>query len=58
MANIIFFESIYSEPYGANMQCDYKIHVSRGSTINLVVTDLDMETDIGCSMDYLSVSIS
>lgn len=38
------------------MQCDYRIHVAQGSTINLVVTDFDMETDIDCSMDYLSVS--
>lgn len=38
------------------MQCDYRIHVAQGSTINLVVTDLDMETSVECIMDYLSVS--
>lgn len=37
------------------MQCDYRIYVSRGSTINLVVTDIEMETHSDCEFDYISV---
>lgn len=40
----------------ANMQCDYVIQVARGSTVNLHITDLDMEISAGCDFDYISVS--
>lgn len=39
------------------MQCDYRIHVSQGSTVSLIVTDLEMEVDPDCSMDYIAVSL-
>lgn len=38
------------------MQCDYSVQVARGSTINLLVTDLNMESSADCTFDYISVS--
>lgn len=46
----------YREEYMANMQCDYIIQVARGSTVNLHITDLDMEITADCNYDYISVS--
>lgn len=40
------------------MQCDYTIHVSRGSTIHLLLMDIDMEKTPDCSYDYVAVSKS
>lgn len=53
---IFNFFSTYREPYPANMQCDYSIQVARGSTINLLVTDLNMEASSDCTFDYVAVS--
>lgn len=55
-----FFDyiSFYRELYPANMQCDYSIQVARGSTINLLVTDLNMEASSDCTFDYVAVSIA
>lgn len=47
--------SFYSEQYVADMQCDYTIQVARGSTINLQISDLDMEVTSGCHFDSISV---
>lgn len=45
----------FSEPYPANMQCDYTVQVARGSTIHLLLTDISMEASSECSFDYISV---
>lgn len=47
-----------SESYMDNMQCDYTVHVSRGSSIKLQLIDVDMEITQGCIYDYVAVSIS
>lgn len=49
------YDFFFREPYGSNMQCDYRIYVSRGSTISLVVTDIEMEAHYECEFDYISV---
>lgn len=48
----------YSEPYPGNMQCDYTVHVSRGSTVLIQLTDIGMEVSSDCSYDYVSVCIN
>lgn len=45
----------FSEAYSADMQCDYRIQVSHGSTITLFFTDIDMESMLGCQFDHISV---
>lgn len=39
-----------------NMQCDYSIHVSRGSSITLQLIDIDMEITPKCIFDFVAVS--
>lgn len=50
-------ESIIREPYGASMQCDWRISVSAGSTVAIVITDMEMEERGTCNFDYLEVNI-
>lgn len=38
------------------MQCDYTIHVSRGSSVSLQLMDIDMEVTPQCTFDYIAVS--
>lgn len=45
-------------PYGENMQCDWKIVVSSGSTISVVIVDLELEDHYNCYFDYLEVRIA
>ncbi|XP_031624566.1 cubilin homolog [Contarinia nasturtii] len=45
----------YPDTYPPNMQCDYTIQVARGSTVQLLVTDLSMETSEDCNFDYISI---
>lgn len=47
----------FSEPYGELAQCDWHISVSQGSTIDFVISDLDLEEQIDCIFDYLEVKI-
>lgn len=45
-----------SESYADNMQCDYTVHVARGSSITLQLIDIAMEITPDCSYDYVAVS--
>lgn len=47
-----------SESYADNMQCDYTIHVSRGSSVTLQLIDISMEITPDCTYDYVAVSKS
>lgn len=49
------FSHFLREPYPANMQCDYTVQVARGSTVQLVLTDISLETSTDCNYDYVSV---
>lgn len=44
-----------SEQYMNNMQCDFTIHVSQGSSITLQLIDINMEISQGCTYDYVAV---
>lgn len=37
------------------MQCDWRISVSAGSTVSIVITDMEMEEQGTCNFDYLEV---
>lgn len=37
------------------MQCDYTVQVARGSTVTLLLTDVNMEMSTDCRYDYVSV---
>lgn len=45
----------YPETYGHNAVCTYKITVSRGSKIQLVLVDLELEESSECRFDYIEV---
>lgn len=45
----------YPQPYGENAQCNWRISVNPGSTIQLILTDLDMEEHGTCLFDSLQV---
>lgn len=45
----------YPEAYGENAQCTWRITVNRGSTIQIVISDLDMEEHHECYYDYLEI---
>lgn len=38
------------------MQCDWRISVSAGSTVSIVITDMEMEERGTCNFDYLEVN--
>lgn len=45
----------YPEPYGDNAQCQWRITSNQGSTIQIVISDLDMEEHSECRYDYLEI---
>ncbi|KAF4524800.1 hypothetical protein B566_EDAN010175 [Ephemera danica] len=45
----------YPNSYGMNMECYWKIVVSRGSLIQLVIVDLDLEHEEACNYDYIEL---
>lgn len=45
----------YPQPYGHNAECNWLISVSKGSTILLTVSDIDIEAQTTCRFDYLEV---
>lgn len=45
----------YPESYVHNAQCEWKISVNEGSTIEIIFTDLDMESHADCKYDYLEI---
>ncbi|KAL3836256.1 hypothetical protein ACJMK2_021695 [Sinanodonta woodiana] len=50
-----FVSPNYPMPNGHNAECFWRIQVSRGSTIQLVFVDLDVETHASCAYDYVEV---
>lgn len=45
----------YPNSYAHNAQCEWRISVNEGSTIEIIFTDLDMETQSDCKYDYLEI---
>lgn len=45
----------YPKSYSHNAQCEWKISVNEGSTIEIIFTDLDMEQQSECKYDYLEI---
>lgn len=45
----------YPTSYAHNAQCEWKISVNYGSSIEIIFTDLDMETQSECKYDYLEI---
>ncbi|RZC32589.1 cubilin, partial [Asbolus verrucosus] len=45
----------YPEPYNVNTECLWKISVSAGSIIQVVFSDLDLEEQSDCTMDYIEL---
>ncbi|KAF4532440.1 hypothetical protein B566_EDAN014445, partial [Ephemera danica] len=45
----------YPNSYVMNMECYWKIVVSRGSLIQLVIVDIDLEHEPTCKYDYIEV---
>lgn len=45
----------YPEAYGENAQCAWRITSNQGSTIQIVMADLDMENHPECNYDYLEI---
>nr|CAD7397150.1 unnamed protein product [Timema cristinae] len=45
----------YPQPYNHKAECLWKIIVSRGSAIQLVFVDLDLESQSSCLYDYVEV---
>ncbi|CAH1775425.1 unnamed protein product [Owenia fusiformis] len=50
-----FVSPNYPLAYGHNAECYWTITVARGSTINLVFVDFDIETHGTCAYDYVQV---
>lgn len=48
----------YPQEYGRNADCFWKITVSQGSVIQLVITDIDLEGHRTCNLDYIAVMYS
>ena len=42
----------YPQPYHHNAQCSWEIKVSKGSRIQLVFIDIDLEVGAGCRSEY------
>ncbi|KAF4527383.1 hypothetical protein B566_EDAN015953, partial [Ephemera danica] len=45
----------YPNSYVMNMECYWKIVVSRGSLIQLIIVDLDLEHEQACKYDYIEI---
>ena len=45
----------YPSSYAHNSQCEWRISVNEGSTIEIIFNDLDMETQSECKYDYLEI---
>ncbi|KAF4532444.1 hypothetical protein B566_EDAN014449, partial [Ephemera danica] len=45
----------YPNSYVMNMECYWKIVVSRGSLIQLIIVDLDLEHEQACKYDYIEL---
>lgn len=45
----------YPEPYGVNSQCDWRITVSKGSLVQLLFSDLELEEHSECYFDYIEI---
>lgn len=45
----------YPKPYSHNAQCEWRISVNEGSSIEIIFTDLDMEQQTECKYDYLEI---
>ncbi|KAG4066297.1 hypothetical protein HA402_000521 [Bradysia odoriphaga] len=45
----------YPNPYGINSQCDWRITVSKGSLVQLLFTDLELEEHYECYFDYIEI---
>lgn len=48
----------YPQPYAHNAQCNWKISVSSGSVIDLIIADMDLEDRADCFFDYVIVRVS
>ncbi|KAI4498132.1 hypothetical protein M0802_006618 [Mischocyttarus mexicanus] len=46
----------YPQPYAHNSECMWRIIVAAGSTVQLVIIDLDLEDHIKCRYDYIEIS--
>lgn len=46
----------YPEPYPNERECVWRIEVAPGSSIQLTITDFDVEKHTSCSYDVLEVS--
>ncbi|XP_055842375.1 cubilin homolog isoform X2 [Episyrphus balteatus] len=45
----------YPQNYGNDVQCEWRISVSKGSTISLVIEDLSLESLLSCSFDFVEI---
>ncbi|KAG8232959.1 hypothetical protein J437_LFUL011452, partial [Ladona fulva] len=45
----------YPQPYGESTECFWKITVSKGSKIQLIIVDLDLEDHQSCDFDYVEI---
>lgn len=45
----------YPASYGQDLQCNWRVTVSRGSSIQVVFSDLDMESHFDCLFDSIEV---
>lgn len=52
-----FVSPNYPQPYGHNAECFWTITTSRGSRIQLVFVDIDIEAHSTCNYDYVEVGI-
>lgn len=47
----------YPASYGQDLQCNWRVTVSRGSSIQVVFSDLDIESHFDCLYDSIEVFI-
>jgi cubilin len=45
----------YPESYSHNAQCEWRISVNEGSSIEIIFSDLDLESHAECKYDYLEI---
>ncbi|CRL00998.1 CLUMA_CG014207, isoform A [Clunio marinus] len=45
----------YPKSYAHNAQCEWRISVNEGSMIEIIFTDLDLETESDCKYDYVEI---
>ena len=50
-----FVSPNYPHPYHSRAECFWSLSVSRGSTVNIVFLDLDLESNEDCQYDYVEV---